>query len=184
MQNVGEAQIKTLGLIQLGNDMAYSEHTFSKNEISHMAKSPTSSVKVTSTEQFMWEVTVKTARGRVPEGTSLDDLYVVKYWPNLTRLSYVPNATRISAFWIDQAQSINNIVAKLNIPLEDVLTYFSAASAIGLLKPAKRKEDQLSTPDILKSDKKKHGLFSALFNKVSKNIKRTKVTDEEQKEAV
>lgn len=184
MQNVSEAQIKTLGLVQMGKDMAYSEHTFSKNEISHMASSPTSSVKVISTEQFMWDITAKTARGRVPEGTSLDALYVVKHWPNLSRLSNIQNAIRISAFWVDQAQSINNVVTKLNIPQEDVLNYFSAASSIGLLKPAKRKEDQLSTPDILKSNKKKHGLFSALFNKISKNIKRTKVSDEEQREAV
>ncbi len=181
LQNVSNAQIKTLGLVQMGDDMAYSEHTFSKNEISHMARSPTSSVKVISVEQFMWSITVKTARGRVPEGTSLDELYVVQRWPNLPRLSYIPNATRISAFWIDQAQSIKNIVSKLNIPQEDVLTYFSAASAIGLLKPATRREDHLSTPDIITLDKKKHGIFAALFSRINKNIKPDKVANDEQR---
>ncbi len=183
LQNVNEAKIKTLGLVQLGESyekLSYSEHVFSNNEISHMINTPTSDARVTSIEQFIWDITVKTARGRVPEGTSLDDLYIIKHWPNLPRLTSILNAMRISAFWINQAQSINNIVTKLNIPQEDVLTYFSAASAIGILKPAKRKEDNLSTADIIKTDKKKHGIFLSLINKVSKNIKRNKNTDDIQ----
>ena len=113
---------------------------------------------------------------------SLDDLYIVKHWPNLPRLNYIPNATRISAFWIGQAQSINNVVTKLKIPQEDVLTYFSAAHATGLLIPAKRKEDHLSTPEVVKVNEKKQGIFSALFDKISKNIQRNKEFDDEQRE--
>jgi len=173
LQNIGDNQTKTLRLVPLGDEndqMAFSEHSFSENEITHMANTPATKVKITSTENFLWNLTVKTARGRIPEGTSLDELYVVHRWPNLPRLRYTANASRITAFWLDRPQSINNIIDKLGVPLEDVLTYFSAANAIGILKSAKRKEDALITPEIIKADKKKQGIFSALISKVSRNI--------------
>ena len=178
LQNITDAQIKTYGLVPLGDELAYSEHSFSDNEISYMANSPTSIVKVVSIEEFLWSVTIKTARGRVPFGSSLDELYILEHWPNLTRLRYIPNATRISAFWVEQAQSINNVIEKLHIPFIDVSTFFSAASAIGVMKPAKRKEDHLTTPEVTKTEQKKHNLFSALINRVSKNIKRNQDTQE------
>ena len=178
LQNVGDKKIKTLGLVQMGDgdteQFSYSEHQFSDNEILLMADTPANKVKLTLTDQFIWNLTVKTARGRVPEGTSLDGLHVLQYWPNLPRLLHIPNAMRISAFWLDRPQSINNIILKLSIPLEDVLTYFSAASASGILKPAKRKEDEMIIPDIVIVDKKKQGIFAALISKVSKNIIRNK----------
>lgn len=186
LQNVNDKKIKTLGLVPLGDkeqQFSYSEHQFSDNEILLMADTPADKVKLVPIYQFIWNLTVKTARGRVPEGTSLDELYVVQYWPNLPRLMFTPNATRISAFWVNRPQSINNITSKLGIPQEDVLTYFSAASAIGILKPANRKEDKLVTPDVQNTDNKKQGIFAALINKISKNIVRNKdVEDTETKE--
>ena len=144
-----------------------------------MANAPTSTVKVISIEEFLWAITIKTSRGRVPFGSSLDELYILKHWPNLTRLRHIPNATRISAFWVDQAQSINNVIKKLHIPFVDVSTFFSAAMAIGIMKPAQRNEDQMFEPEIITTEKKKHNIFSALINKVSKNIKRSPDTNEQ-----
>lgn len=180
LQNIDDKKIKTLGLATLGDGyehIAFSEHLFSDNEISLMANTPTNKVKVTSIENFLWDLTVKTARGRIPEDTSLYEPYLVQRWPNLTRLLHTANASRITAFWLDNPQSINNIIEKLGVPLEDVLTYFSAANATGVLKPAKRKEDALVTPDVQKVDKKKKSLFSTLISKVSKNIIHKKEDD-------
>lgn len=178
-QNITDSQIKTLGLVPLGGDLVYSEHPFSDDEISHMANSSTSLVKVFPIDTFLWNIAIRTARGRVPLGVSLDELFILSHWPNLTRLDYIPNAALISAFWVDQAQSINNVINQLHIPYKDVANFFSAAWANGLMKAAKRKEDFLSTPEIITTDKKKHGLFSALINKVSKNIKRGKDIQEQ-----
>ena len=183
LQNIGDSKIKTLGLVPLGDEydqMSFSEHLFSDNEILHMAETPATKVKITSIENFLWDLTVKTARGRIPENTSLNELYVVHRWPNLPRLLHTANASRITAFWLDRPQSINNIIDKLGVPLEDVLTYFSAAKAIGILKSAKRKEDALVIPEIIKTDKKKQGIFSALISKVSRNIIHKKADDLEQ----
>lgn len=179
LQNISDAQIKTYGLVPLGDELAYSEHSFSDNEISYMAKAPTSTVKVISIEEFLWAITIKTSRGRVPFGSSLDELYVLEHWPNLTRLRHIPNATRISAFWVGQAQSINNVINKLHIPFVDVSTFFSAAMSIGIMKPAQRNEDHMIEPDVITTDKKKHSLFASLINKVSKNMRRTPATKKE-----
>lgn len=169
-QNVKESQLRNLGVVQIGDEISYSEKKFSETEISDMSDTPTNQVKATPVENFIWDVTVRTARGRIPEGTSMDELYVLQRWPNLPRLSHIPNATRISAFWLDQPQSINSIMDKLAIGFEDVFTYFSAASAVDLLKRAKRNEDHLVKPEVLKVENKKKGIFAALMSKVSKNI--------------
>lgn len=169
-QNVKESQLRNLGLVQAGEDISYSEKIFSDEEMLSMSESPTSQVQLTTVDKFIWDVTVRTARGRIPEGTSLDDLYVLQYWPNLPRLSYIQNSSRISAFWLDQPQSINNVVEKLGLPFEDVLTFFSAACATGALIRAKRNEDNLIKPEVVQIEKKKRGIFNSLMRKIGKNI--------------
>jgi hypothetical protein len=171
-QNIKESQLRNLGLVQADDEISFSEKIFSDKEMESLSESPTNQVQLTPVEKFIWDVTVRTARGRVPDGTSLDDLYVLQHWPNLTRLSHIPNASRISAFWLDQPQSINHIVEKLGIPFQDVLTYFSAASATGALKIAKRNEDNLIKPEVIQVENKKRGIFASLMRKVSKNIVR------------
>lgn len=178
-QNVKESQLRNLGLVQVGEDISYSEKIFSDEEIMGMSDVPPSQVQLTSTEKFIWDVSVRTSRGRIPEGTSLEEPYVLHRWPNLTRVSHIPNATRISAFWLDQPQSINHVVEKLSIPFEDVLTYFSAASATGLLVKAKRNEDNMVKPEVINVENKKRGIFAALMHKVSKNIVRNESTAQE-----
>lgn len=177
-QNVKESQLRNLGLVHAGDEISYSEKIFSDDEMSHLSESPTSQVQLTTVDKFIWDVTVRTARGRIPDGTSLDDIYVLQYWPNLTRLSYIQNSSRISAFWLDQPQSINNVVENLNLPFEDVLTFFSAACATGALKLAKRSEDNLIKPEVLQVENKKRGIFASLMRKVSKNIVRTESVED------
>ena len=183
VQNVADNQVKTLGLVQIGDDennMAYSEHRFSSNEISHMVNTPVRNVRVVPREQFIWNITVKTARGRIPTGTSLDEPYVLLHWPNLPQLAHIPSIARISAFWVDNPQSINNVVRHLNIPQEHVLSFFSAATAIKIMKPAQRREDKLIEPEVVSVDRKKRGIFSALFEKISGNIKTKQVEEDGQ----
>lgn len=172
-QNIKENQLRNLGLVHAGEDITYSEKIFSDDEMGNLSESPTNQVQLTPVDKFIWDVTVRTARGRIPEGTSLDTPYILLHWPNLPRLSHIPNSSRISAFWLDQAQSINHVVEKLGVPFEDVLSFFSAAEATGALKSAQRNEDQLVKPEIVQVENKKRGIFSSLMQKISRNIKPT-----------
>lgn len=169
LENIKDHQLRKVGLDYINDDVIYRNEPLSDKQIEEMANTPTEEVKSTPIYKFVWDVTVRTARGRVPAGTSLEDLYVLSEWPNLTRLARIPNSMRISAFWVDQPQSINNVKESLDIPLEDVLTFFSAASASGLLTLAKRKEDRLVMPEVAKTEKKKQGILSAIMRKITKH---------------
>ncbi len=166
VENIKERQLRSLGLV-IDNDILFNEANFTHEKIALMAETPINEVKVTSIQKFIWNIAVRTARGRIPLGTSCDSLYVLKRWPNLTRLLKIPNAMRISALWLDQPRSITSIAEKLAIPIKDVFTYFSAASATGLIVMAQRREDKLTVPDVTLVKENKKGLFSALINKLS-----------------
>lgn len=168
VENLKERQLSNLGLIKTGSDIVFREESFSEEQMAAMAETPTKEVKVVSIQKFIWDIAVRTSRGRIPEGTSIDSPYVLKQWPNLTRLAKVNNSMRISAFWLDQPQSINGVANELKIPIQDVFTYFSAASATGLIKKAKRREDKMFKPDAAKVASEKKGLFSAILRKLER----------------
>jgi hypothetical protein len=173
VENIKERQLSNLGLVNTDSDVVFREETFTEKQMAAMAETPTEEIKATPIQKFIWDIAVRTARGRIPEGTNCEDNYLLEQWPNLTRISRVANSMRISAFWLDQPQSINDVIRQLNIPAYDVYTYFSAAIASGLLIPAKRRGDKLIKPVLVTNDQQKSGLFSAIFrklNKISKSI--------------
>ena len=169
VENIKERQLTSLGLINTENnqDIIFKEESFAQDHMSTMSETPVKDVKATPIDKFIWDIAARTARGRLPCGESPDDIYILKRWPNLTRISQIPNSMKISAFWVDQPQTINNIASSLNIPIKDVFTFFSAGYANGLIKKAKRKQDKLIKPEILETTKKKRGLFSAILRKLT-----------------
>ncbi len=181
VENLKEKQIANLGIITADSDVIFKEECFSEEQMLAMAETPIKEVKVTSIQKFIWNIAVRTSRGRIPEGTSVDELFVLKQWPNLTRLAKVNNSMRISAFWLDQPQSISDIINQLEIPPQDVFTYFSAACATGLISKAKRREDKMLKPDITKVDHQKKGLFSAILRKLSRFTSSSATKDVQEK---
>ncbi|BAO45712.1 hypothetical protein TBH_C2811 [Thiolapillus brandeum] len=116
-----------------------------------------------SWEVFIWRMGLACSRGRLPEGTSLDQRFVLKRWPNLTRLMLFPHATRISAAWISAPLSLREILSRLSLPQRYVFAFFSAATATGLLVDAKtdgtvRKEEKASD-----QPSQRRGLFKRLL---------------------
>lgn len=167
LENIKENQLSDFGLVNIESDVIFKEEALAKKQMAAMSETPLKEVKSTAIDKFIWNISVRTALGRIPEGTSCDALYVLKQWPNLTRLTTIKNAMRISALWLDQPQSINNIAIQLDIPNIDVYTYFSAASAISLIVPASRKEDKIVIPEVTKVAENKRGLFLSLLHKLS-----------------
>lgn len=85
------------------------------------------------TEVFLWKAAMWTARGRLPVGCNPDHMAKLSRWPNLTRLTEIPHALRLSAMWGAQAISPNQMVKQLGIPAENVFDFFSACHAQGLM---------------------------------------------------
>jgi len=89
---------------------------------------------------------------------------------------------RISAFWLDQPQSIANVAEKLNIPSENVYTYFSAALATKIIKKAQRREDRMVNPEVVMVEKKKKGIMSAILKKLSRFTSSPKANQSERED--
>jgi hypothetical protein len=121
--------------------------------------------KAASVEALVWKLTVWMSRGRAPQGTALDEPVAMRHWPNMTRLLVTPNALRIAALWSGEARSLLNTAEVLKIPLAHVLTFYSAASAIGAAIPAKRQADFLFEPPAL-AEHKGRGLFGRMLDRL------------------
>lgn len=118
-----------------------------------------------SQESFLWNLGVLTCRGRIPAEFTVSDRYYLRRWPNLTRANIPSNAMRIIAYWHRQPCSLMDIKEQLDIPLQEVLTIFSAAYAAGLTGEAKRRSDQiLDVVDL--GEHKRRGLMKSIIHRL------------------
>ena len=90
------------------------------------------SLEAKALDGFMWELSVMTSQGRAPVGISIDELVYLKHWPNLTRYHFIPESMRIASLWSRQPTSLLTLRQLLDIPFEYILSFYSAASAVGL----------------------------------------------------
>lgn len=100
-----------------------------------------------SLEALRWRLALWTYQGRLPRGASLHERICLPHWPNLTRLDETPNAMRIAALLVAHPMSLERLAEALDIPRRDVFAFYAAASAIGLVKVAKRATDHLLKAD-------------------------------------
>ena len=115
-------------------------------------------------EGFLWHLAMVTARGRIPEGTPLDAPTYLRRWPNFTRLEECADAMRIAAVWVQQPRSLLNLFETLKVPVGNVLTFYTAAQAIGLAGIARREVDTLIQPAVVKPSPYGN-LINAVFNR-------------------
>ena len=90
--------------------------------------------KQTSIESLMWVAAIWAARGRFPRDLDPDKPIHLRHWPNLTRLTSTPHATRITALWSQNDYSLLDTATLLGIDQRHVFTYASACQALKLLK--------------------------------------------------
>jgi len=109
-------------------------------------------------DNFLWQIALWTARGRVPKGTDLHKPVVLLHWPNFTRLIVTPSALKISALWMENPCSLLETSKILEIPQRYVFTFFSAASTLKLAFVDRRLKSRVSerqasvqTPNVKRS---------------------------------
>ena len=93
-------------------------------------------------QSCIWQLSIWTARGRLIEPITPDTVIRLKAWPNMTRLAYLPEAMRLSAFLVRTPVALNTLYKLLPVSLEDVLNYIAATYSIGALIV----EQQLTSP--------------------------------------
>ncbi len=88
---------------------------------------------VTTLDALIWRLAIFASRGRGPQGLDLTEPLGLSAWPNFTRLMLSPGALRIAALWAEHNLSVLQLCKTLKLPQSDVLSLYSAATAIGLI---------------------------------------------------
>ncbi|MDF7677007.1 response regulator [Neisseriaceae bacterium ESL0693] len=86
-----------------------------------------------SIQACIWQLAIWTARGRLIEPITPETMLRLKTWPNMTRLAYLPESMRLSAFLVKSPVALNTLYKLLPVTLENILNYIAATYAIGSL---------------------------------------------------
>ena len=179
--DLNDNQIRSLAITPFDGDLSHLASPITarfvdktSNEILEFEKKD--KVRNISKEVFLWNLGYLTCRGRIPADISLGDRVFIKRWPNLTRVTVPNNAMRIISYWIHQPGTLSELTEKLDIPMDDVFSVFTAAYAAGLAGVARRQADELlEVVDI--QQHKKRNLFSSILGRLRKqddtNAKKT-----------
>lgn len=120
---------------------------------------------------LIWQTSLWSSRGRLMDGVQLDTPIRLRQWPNLTRLSPIPEAMRIAAFWVRFPVSLRMTVKMLNVPPSHVFDFLAAANAVGIVEIPESGGEVRAAIDHLQSPpsaerKERVGLLSRLLRKV------------------
>jgi len=148
-----------LGVFSNGSNLAISRHDdFDETELDKYSVFPM--------DAFLWQISLWTAQGRYPDGLELNKAVFLREWPNMTRLMIFPHAMRIAALMHDQPRNLIDIAKLLNIPVQYVFAFYSAAHSIGLANQAMRQVDSMVKHE-LPTKPKKRGLFARILGRLT-----------------
>lgn len=159
------SQLKNIGTATVNDTFAVEI----SNNISELSASEASGLESMSMDYLIWDLALRTARGRVPLSTDLSVPLYLRHWPNFPRLPHTPHAMRIAALWVDNPSKLSDIAHQLGIEPTDVYSFYSAAVATNLMGPAKRQADSLLRPrQVTKEKTPKRGLLASIMRRISK----------------
>jgi hypothetical protein len=84
-------------------------------------------------DSLIWKLALWAARGRLPAGTDPDRPVRLRRQPDLSRLGTASGGSRLALHWSGQAASPRALPELLDLPPEQVNSFFSAARALDLI---------------------------------------------------
>ena len=87
-------------------------------------------------DSLIWKLALWAARGRLPAGTDPDRPVRLRQKPDLSRLGAVPGGPQLALHWSGHAASPRALPELLDLPPEQVHSFFSAARALDLIDHA------------------------------------------------
>jgi len=164
-----DSQLKNLGVATLSEEFTVEINRVCNTGKKELPADETDGLKSMSINHLIWDLTLRTARGRVPEGTDLSASYYLQSWPNFPRLPHTPYGMRIASLWAGNPRTLDNIAQSLDIEQSDVYSFYSAAMTTGLTGSATRRADSLIAPkDVTKDKPTKRGLLASILRRISK----------------
>lgn len=85
-------------------------------------------------QALLWQVGAWTANGRLINRLQPNTPVQLKHWPNLTRLSMLPEALRLAAFLARSPASPVLAVKMLRVAPADLFNFLAASESLGLLR--------------------------------------------------
>ncbi|MGC9215603.1 response regulator [Acidithiobacillus sp.] len=92
------------------------------------------SVRHLTLQSLLWQVGAWTADGRLIQQLQINAPVQLKQWPNLTRLTMLPDALRLAAFLARSPASPALTVKMLRVAPSDLFNFLAAADSLGLLR--------------------------------------------------
>ena len=167
LTNLSDSDFRTIAIMQFSDKQMHKlkvEKNASLDEKLSSAKGEFSPMTI---DALLWTLALRTSRGRLPKGTSVNKEMYLHAWPNLPRLCNTPHAMRIASLWIDNPSSLNELAALLGIDSENVYSFYTAANTLGLVGRTKRQSDNIiETQPVVKN--KKRGLFGAILRRLKR----------------
>lgn len=116
---------------------------------------------------FVWDTSIRTSKGRLPEFTSLTNPVLMSFWPNFSQLKIFRHSIPIAAAWSRQRISLIETASLLKIPQRYVFSLYCAMNALGYAKIA---DSQNPESDELYQAKNRNSASSTLFNRILTHI--------------
>ncbi|MHB1631615.1 MAG: response regulator [Acidithiobacillus sp.] len=85
-------------------------------------------------QSLLWQMGAWTANGRLSQQLQINAPVQLKQWPNLTRLTMLPDALRLAAFLARSPASPALTVKMLRVEPHDLFNFLAAADSLGLLR--------------------------------------------------
>ncbi|MFK8066813.1 MAG: hypothetical protein AB8D52_01045 [Gammaproteobacteria bacterium] len=91
-------------------------------------------LKPVDIDSFLWDLALWTYEDSIPAGTDISKKIILNSWPDLPRLTPIPNAMRIAALWVSCPMTLLETIEVLKIPQKDIFNFYTAASTLGLVR--------------------------------------------------
>lgn len=86
-----------------------------------------------SIQSCIWQLTIWTGNGRLIEPITPDTLLKLRAWPNMTRLAFLPESIRLSAFLVRYPVTLATLYKLLPVDMKDILNFIAVTYATGFL---------------------------------------------------
>lgn len=115
-------------------------------------------------EAFVWSTCLLSSQGRLTHRYDSKKVYLLRDWPNFTRLEQFPFAMNIAALWNHEPNTLLDIARKMDISENYVNAFFNAANGLSLFEENPEKITNKATT----KPRKKAGIIARLFSRLTR----------------
>ena len=154
------------------NEAEVEKRVFSDGEFSkYLEEWRETKLKPIDIDSFLWDLALWTYRGSLPVNTDLNNKIIITYWPDLPRLTPVPNAMRIASLWVSCPMTLRETIDVLKIPQQDVFNFYVATFTLGLVRQSDQADNESKSGKLYKPVVKSEKNQREFYLRILKHLK-------------